>query len=51
MDVDVEMTCTSEIKNLSLAKHHHTGKDLQKVRPVKARVFTEATSKAILISD
>ena len=37
MDVDAEMTGTSEIKTLSLAKHHYTGKDLQNVRPVKVR--------------
>jgi Ser-tRNA(Ala) deacylase AlaX len=37
MDVDAEMTGTTAIKSLSLAKHHHTGKDIQKVRLVKIR--------------
>jgi hypothetical protein len=37
MDVDAEMTGKSEIKTSSSTKHHHTGKDLQNVRPVKVR--------------
>jgi hypothetical protein len=41
MDVDAVMTCTSEIKTLSLAKHDHTGKDLQNVRAVKVRGFLQ----------
>jgi hypothetical protein len=50
MDVDAEMTGTSEIITLSLAKHHHTGKDLQNVRPVKVRGFTDATPRIKLKS-
>jgi transposase len=37
IDVDAEMTGKSEIETFSLTKHHHTGKDLQNVRPVKVR--------------
>jgi hypothetical protein len=37
MYVDAEMTGTSEINTHSWAKHHHTGKVLQNVRPVKVR--------------
>jgi hypothetical protein len=33
MDIDAEMTGTTEIKTLSLAIHHHTGKDFRRCDP------------------